>query len=522
MKQLGFIGALIVGAILFAVITVNMFLIDVGRGEMAILIRKTGLDVTNNDEVAPSEDHKGVQSAVLTEGRHWFNPYDWEWEVIKQQEIPEGKLGVLVSLTGDDLPYGEFLARLDEKGDPTTKGIMPEVLKPGRHPINPYLFRVEEHEPETVNAGYKGVVTNLAGPIPGNPNTLLVEEGFRGVQPTTKDPGTYYLNPYRERLTEVDCRSQRYNLSETGEMGFPSKDGFWVSLDGIIEFRVNPERAAQVYVEYNDETNQSPGTRTDRIDEEIIAKVIMPNARSFCRLEGSNKLGRDFIQGETRTKFQEDFQEAMQAACEPLGIEIIQALITRIRPPQQIAGPVRDREVSKQEALQYMQQIEQQESEQKLAIEKAMVQQKKAVVVAEQEVVKLTTDALREQEVAVTKANQELAVAKLKLDAALDEAAAIKARGKAAADVIRFENEAEAAGWVKAVEAFKGDGDSYAQYVLFQKLAPSYRQLMANTADSPIMKIFDMFVSGESNTSKSKAVPAGTTADANPASPASE
>ena len=68
-------------------------------------------------------------------------------------------------------------------------------------------------------------------------------------------------------------------------MGFPSKDGFWVSLDGIIEFRVNPERAAQVYVEYNDSQNG------DRIDEEIVAKVIMPNARSFCRLEGSKQVG---------------------------------------------------------------------------------------------------------------------------------------------------------------------------------------------------------------------------------------
>lgn len=488
MKHLGSIAALVFLVIAFAWVSINMFLIDVGRGEMAVLTHKTGIDIPNGEEVAPDETYKGVQKAVLTEGRHWRNPYNWEWEVIDQVVIPEGKLGVLVSKTGEDLSYGEFLAKLDGNGDPTTKGIMPDVLNPGRYPVNTYLFDVIEAEPQTVNAGFKGVVTNLAGPIPENPNTLLVETGFRGVQPATKDPGTYYLNPYRERLTEVDCRSQRYNLSESGEMGFPSKDGFWVSLDGIIEFRVNPENAAQVYVEYNDSENG------DRIDEEIVAKVIMPNARSFCRLEGSNKLGREFIQGETRTKFQEDFQLAMRTACEPLGIEIIQALITRIRPPQQIAGPVREREVSKQSESQYVQQIAQQESEQKLAIEKALVDQKRALVKADQEVVKLTTEAMREQEVAVTKANQDLAVAQLKLDAAQDEAAAIEARGKAAADVIRFENEAEAAGWKKAVEAFAGQGDNYAQYVLFQKLAPAYRQVMANTADSPIMKVFEMFV----------------------------
>jgi len=66
------------------------------------------------------------------------------------------------------------------------------------------------------------------------------------------DAGTYYLNPYRYRVNLVDCRSQRFNLAEDSEMGFASKDGFWVSLDGIIEFRVKPERAAEVFVVYNE------------------------------------------------------------------------------------------------------------------------------------------------------------------------------------------------------------------------------------------------------------------------------
>ena len=75
----------------------------------------------------------------------------------------------------------------------------------------------------------------------------------------------------------------------------------------------------------------------------------------------------------------------------------------------------------------------------------------------------------------------------------MDEAAAIEARGKAAADVVRFDNEADSAGWKKAVEAFDGDGKSYAQYVMFQKLSPAYKRIMVNTADSPIMKIFESF-----------------------------
>ncbi len=465
----------------------SSFRIDVGSGEMAILVRKVGKDLANSDEIAPSPDHKGIQRQVLTEGRYFFNPYSWSWEVSQQVEIPPGKIGVKVSLTGQDLGYGEFLAHVNQDGEATTKGIMPGVLNPGRYPLNPYLYAIEEADPVTIPAGFQGVVTNLAGPLPKNPNQILVEPNERGVQKIALEPGTHPINPYQTRISLIDCRSQRFNLGGEGDMGFPSKDGFWVSLDGIIEFRVNPEKAAEVYVLFNEADNG------EDIDKEIVQTVIMPNARSFCRLQGSNSSGRDFIQGSTRTSFQEGFEKSMKEACEPLGIEVIQALITKIRPPQQIATPVRGREIAKQQELQYQQQILQQESEKKLAKEKAMVEQKQALVAANQEVIKVTTKAMQEQKVAVTKAQEQLAVAQFKLTASLDEAGAIQAKGKADADVIRFENEAESAGWKKAVDSFNGNGQAYAQYVLYQKLASSYRRIMVNTADSPIMKIFQDF-----------------------------
>ncbi len=480
----------------------SSFRIDVGQGEMAILIHKIGKDISNGDEVAPSEEFKGVQRQVLTEGRYFYNPYSWSWEVRKQAEIPPGKIGVKISLTGKDLGYGEFLARVDDKNEATTKGIMPGILNPGRYPLNPYLYAIEEAEPITIEAGFKGVVTNLAGPLPKKPNELLVEKGERGVQKEALEPGTHPVNPYLTRINKIDCRSQRFNIGSSGEegdMGFPSKDGFWVSLDGVIEFRVNPEKAAEVYVLFNQIENG------DAIDKEIVQTVIMPNARSFCRLQGSNSSGRDFIQGTTRTQFQTAFETSMKNACQPLGIEVIQSLITEIRPPQQIATPVREREIAKQKERQYQQQILQQESEQKLAIEQATVIQKQALVTADQDVIKVTTKAKQEQQVALTKAQEQLAVAQLKLDASKDEAAAMEAKGKAAADVIRFENEAESAGWKKAVESFSGDGQAYAQFVLYQKLASSYRRIMVNTADSPIMKIFEDFADASSKEAQPKA-----------------
>ena len=485
-------GVKIFGAVVFLIglswFTYSQFRIEVPSKHMAILIKKTGLNLANNDEIAPGPEYKGIQKNVLTEGRYFYNPYYWEWKVIPQIEIPEDKLGVMVSLTGEDLPYGEFLAELNENGEPITKGIVGQVLKPGRYPINPYLFAIEDwHQPKVIEAGYRGVVTNLAAALPETPNTLLVNDGERGVQQKTLEPGTYYVNPYVTRISLVDCRSQRFDLAENKDMGFPSRDGFWISLDGRVEFRVNPEKAADVFVTYNEQTNG------DRVDEEIILKVITPNARSFCRLEGSNSSGREFISGETKVEFQNRFQAAMREACEPLGIEIIQALITDIKPPEQIREPVRKKELAIQQEKEYRQQISEQKEQQKQATEEALVEQKQAMVKAEQDVVKITIEAERQQEVDVTKANERKAVAELKLQAAKDEAAAILSIGKAEADVIGFQNEADAAGWKRSVEAFDGDGQQFARYVMFQKLSASYRKIMVNTADSPIMKVFDSF-----------------------------
>lgn len=487
----------------------SQLVINVPAYHVGVLVRKTGKDLSNSDIVAPDANHKGVQKELLDVGRYFFkyDPYNWAWEIKPQQQIAEGKIGVQIRLFGDDLPYGQFLAYEENQ-----KGIVPGVLLPARYPINPYLYQVEEHSPQIVPAGYKGVVVNRAGKIPASPGDywsdddmthqkLLVKKGFRGVEQETLDPGTYNFNPYERIVKLVDCRNQRFNLSESKDLGFPSKDGFWVSLDSIVEFRVKPDMAAKVFVLYNEEANG------DRIDEEVVKKVILPAARSFCRLQGSNNSGRDFIEGTTRTHFQDEYQKSMHEKCDRLGIEIIQALITKINPPEQIAKPVRQREIAKQQEKQYQQEILQQKSEEKLAIEKEMVLQKQALVQAEQAVIRVTTMASREQEVALTKAREKLAVSEFRLAATKDEAAAITSTGKGAAEVIEFKNKAEAAGWQRSVDAFEGDGSQYAQYVLYQKIASAYRNIMVNTADSPIMKIFESF-NGPAGKAPKKAKPA--------------
>jgi len=517
LKKFGFKGrhaasglaGLVLLLVASAYVGYTQFRIDVPAKHFAVLTRKTGSDIENSQEIAADETQKGLQKNVLAEGRYFYNPYKWHWETYPMVEIPRDKMGVRVRLYGDDLGYGHFVSTND-----TQKGIVKEVLKPGRYAINAmvidgrtktvigaprakqdYIEIVELWEPKVIPAGYQGVVTNLAGDIPEDSNTILVAENMRGPQRKTLEAGTYYLNPYMYRVNAVDCRSQRFNLSQKGtEMGFPSKDGFWISLDGIIEFHIKPEKAAEVYVTYNEISNDNRDSSS--VADEIINKVIRPNARSFCRLRGSNSSGRDFIGGETRSAFQAEFQQAIQETCEQQGIEIVQALITRIKPPEEIRQPVREREIASQELKQYEQQKLQQDQEAALATETATIEQRKRLVDAEREVVKMLAEAEKRKEVAVEEAERDKEVAEKKLEAAKDQAAATLAAKRAEAAVVAFENQAEAAGWKKSVEALGNDGDAFARYVLYEKLAPGFRSIMTNTADSPLMSVFENFAAG--------------------------
>ena len=166
--------------------------------------------------------------------------------------------------------------------------------------------------------------------------------------------------------------------------------------------------------------------------------------------------------------------------------------ITSIKPPDDITQPVQQREVAKQKLAQFRREKLQQLSEAKLKVEVVLAEQKKLVVEAGQEVVEKTTKAEQEQQVAVTLSEQKLKVAQTQLEAAKDKASAILAKAEADAEVIKFDNAAEAAGLAAQVSAFDGDGAAMARNMLLGKLAPSFRTILGNS-EGPLMDLFSEF-----------------------------
>ncbi|WP_422925609.1 SPFH domain-containing protein [Singulisphaera sp. PoT] len=514
-KALIAIGLLALG--FMSIVVYETCKIEVGTGQQAILVRKVGLDLAPDMELAPPRTkdgryYKGVQTegryrGVLTEGRYFYNPFYWSWEFSPQFLVPNDKIGIRIALDGEELELGQVLAKEGQKG------ILREVLKPGRYPYNPYAETIQLYDPVTVPVGFRGVVTLLAGPEPKNSNVFMVEEGERGVQPNTIEPGTYYFNPFERRVSLVDCRSKRFNLGQGDEMDFLSSDGFPIVLDGAVEFRVLPDKVAEVFVKYNDDANG------DKIDEEIISKIINPESRSLCRIGGSKLSGGQFISGNDREQFQRDLVKSLTDNCKKQGIEILAVAITSIQPPEDIATPVRAREVAKQQLAQFKQEKLQQLSEAQLRVQEILADQKKRLVEAEQGVVEKTTKAEQDKEVAKTLAEQKFKVAQTRLEAAKDKASAITSKAKADADVIRFNNAAEVAGLAARVSAFDGDGSSMARNILIGKLAPAFHTILSNS-EGPLMELFGQFTrehaAPRQDQPKSPATAANTTAP-NPA-----
>lgn len=461
----GFMG-MAAGMLALAIFVMSGMIVVENR-RAAVLIRKTGDDLKNG-EILATVDQQGIQADTLPEGWYWRNPYTWDTVMVDQTEIPPNKVGVQIRTWGKPISENAVIA------GPGERGIVADVLRPGRYVVNPFAYRVVLRDAVSIEPGHVGVVTLVSGLDPKSPNEFLVEDGERGIQKHTLPPGTYYENPYIKQITPIDIRSHRFDMMADKIIRFPSLDGFDITMEGTIEWYIDPLKVAEVFVRYVDNRD---------VITCITEDVILPNARAFSRIEGSKHLARDFIGGVTREKFQENFLGGVKRSCAAQGIVIQSALVRQIAPPDAIAKPIKDREIAIRMRDMYEQQKERERQQKLLAMEEKMKDRKTLATQAEADSSVAVTKATQEKEVAVIAAERELAVAQLQLQAAQNQAQAVVAAGKAKSDVITFKNAAEAQGLKNASQAF-GDGHTYVRYLMNQKLAPSITYVLANT-DGP-------------------------------------
>ena len=158
----------------------------VAPGQMAVVTAKSG-DPLPPGQILAKPGQRGIREQVLGEGRHFLNPWLYDYKIVPIIAIPPGKVGVVTSKVGAELPPGEFLA------EPGQKGIWRAVLGPGKHRLNPYGYQIDIADAISIPVGYVGVVTSLSGKQ--TTPDAFAGPGEKGVRRDILQPGLYYVNP---------------------------------------------------------------------------------------------------------------------------------------------------------------------------------------------------------------------------------------------------------------------------------------------------------------------------------------
>ncbi|MDI1255871.1 MAG: SPFH domain-containing protein [Flavobacterium sp.] len=201
--------------------------------------------------IIATKGEAGYQAKTLAPGLYW-TMWIWQYSVDMNSFtiIPEGKIGLILSKDGQEIPTGRILARkvlsdnfqdatafLDNGGQ---KGRQTAFITTGSYRINTFLFEIIIVDQIKIFENMIGIVTALDGePIPqgqiagknveGHNNFqdvdfFLNNGGNRGLQPQVMLAGSYYINTWaiqieQNPMTDVPIGYVGVVISYIGEDG---------------------------------------------------------------------------------------------------------------------------------------------------------------------------------------------------------------------------------------------------------------------------------------------------------------
>ncbi|MBS1772366.1 MAG: flotillin family protein [Bacteroidetes bacterium] len=248
--------ALIIALVFYKVILRVIFgMVIVPENRIGLVTKKFVLFGANralpDGRIVATNGEAGFQAKTLAPGLFWFMwPWQYSVNMVPFTVIPEGKLGLVLSKDGAEIPTGRILARkvdCDNFQDAEKfllnggqRGRQTAFVTAGSYRINTLLFDIAITDQVTIHENRVGIVTTLDGEpipqgqiagreIPGHNNfqdidTFLNNGGSRGLQPQVILAGSYYLNPWaiqiEERvMTEVPIGHVGVVISYIGEDG---------------------------------------------------------------------------------------------------------------------------------------------------------------------------------------------------------------------------------------------------------------------------------------------------------------
>ncbi len=461
-------GVVLLLAVIMLSLVWQAFFVYVPPKKHLVIISKDGKPLPPGHVLA-ADGEKGIQKRVWGEGFHFVMPIIKEVVVKDNTVIPPGKVGVVTARGGDPLPAGQVLA------DDGQQGIWRRVLTPGTYRINTFGFDVEVVDAVEIKPGFVGVLRRLLGndteksdagaPADGNVQLVELDSDRRGVVRQVLHPGMYALNPkqYEVRQQEVGVYQTTFhfspNSSKNTAINFVSKGGFEISMDCTVEWEVLPEDMPLLMAKY--------GGR-DRIEE----TVIEAQAHAIGRDRGVDYSVQDFLEGEARTKYQEDFTTELTTICKAKGIQIRSAFIRDIVIPETYLKPLREKQVAVETEI--TNKAKQATAESDALVEQAQQMVKQAVAKVEAETARMVAGIERDVQnlSSLNKANVERLEADYAAKIAAIDTQRIEIEGGAAASVTKMKETARASIYQMKMEVFQNDADAFLRYTLSQQLNP--------------------------------------------------
>lgn len=248
---------LIVLSVLFYKFVLRVFfgMVMVPEDKIGLVTKKFVLFGANkslpDSRIIATKGEAGFQAQTLAPGLYWGM---WIWQYAVDMTpftiIPEGKIGLILSKDGKEIPTGRILARkvssdnfqdatafLDNGGQ---KGRQSAFITTGSYRINTFIFEIVMVDQIKIFENMIGIVTALDGePIPqGQIAGTNVEEhnnfqdfdkflekgGNRGLQPQVMLAGSYYINSWaiqieQNPMTDVPIGYVGVVISYIGEDG---------------------------------------------------------------------------------------------------------------------------------------------------------------------------------------------------------------------------------------------------------------------------------------------------------------
>jgi uncharacterized membrane protein YqiK len=180
--------------------------------------------------IIATKGEAGFQAKSLAPGLYWgMWPWQYGVDMTPFTVIPEGKIGLVLSKDGMEIPTGRILARkvdsdnfqdaqkfLDNGGQ---RGRQSAFITAGSYRINAFLFDITIADQVIIHENMVGIVTTMDGEpiqqgqiagkkIEGHNNfqdidTFMNNGGNRGLQPQVVLAGSYYINPWAVQIEEI-------------------------------------------------------------------------------------------------------------------------------------------------------------------------------------------------------------------------------------------------------------------------------------------------------------------------------